>query len=140
MARDADAVPGLLRTRLGNIPGIWAIAYQNQLASYTPNIAVPFIEEFFVFGAEFDTSHGGTARYRQYDESYQLLLCVPSGSGILTARTMASTIRTAFLNPSFTLPSGASLNVKSVAVQPPRIVSSWLKLPVVISYTFTTNA
>ena len=136
---DADNVISVLRTRLTSIVDLWPVVYTNPDILYTPVKGTSFIEESFAFGSDFDTATG-PIRWRRYDEAYQLMLCVPAFSGVLEARTMANKIRDAFLASAMTLPSGARLIVTSTQTQPPRIDSSWLKLPVVISYTYTTPA
>lgn len=139
---DADNIVSILRVRLQSVPGLWAVAWQNQPTPYVPVTGTPYIEEEFVFGTAMDTAHGPTpaVRWRQTDESYHLMLCVPKNSGVGPARAMANAICSTFLASSMSLPSGASLIATTTYVQPARDYSSWLKIPVVISYTFTTNA
>lgn len=138
---DRDEVIPLLRKRLLDTPDLFTIQWHGK--PVPPDTSTPYIEEQIVLGNDFDTGPAVRGvRWRRYDGVYQLTVCIPQrGAEVADALAMVTKIVNTFLEvPGPRFSSGATLEFTSTQVLSPRQPPSWLKIPVVINYTFTTNA
>lgn len=127
-----------LRSRLLVVVDDADVAWHNKARAPEVGLFGYYIEEIVGPENEVDTAVGGQ-RVRRADGSYQVMVCVPLDSDVQLARNVANQIKATFLRtPAYPLGStGYRLVVTDGMVGGPRVETSWLKVPLVLSYTYT---